>query len=672
VIRRLATVFIFFSITAGYSLADDVYDKLLSFNFGQSREAFWTIENRIRQANDQQRREIEKALLAALKSPEATVAAKESICRLLTNVASCASVTELSALLAVEQVQDAARGALQGLPCPEVDKVFRDSLITLKGPARLAMVSSIGARRDQGAVALLAGLLNNPDPKVVEVTLAALGRIGGEPAATLIKQTVAIQTLETAKADAYLKCAESFSREGQPSRAETIYQEILKEPTSGSAARAGALRGLVLIRREAGLDQLLESLKGEDLELRQAAARLVNKVPGPTATQKILGVLPAVPADTQVFLIAALADRADPAALPELKKQAESSFQPVQIAALEALGKLGDQTCVELLFKASKRPEPAGATAAESLRFLRGPAVNDSIARYLQDPDPPLRLLALRTLAARRFPAADDRALEMLADKDVRVRLEAWRTLGSTGPSSSLPRLVSEMLKLSEPREQQAAEQAVQSVAVQLPEPNRVQPLIDAWEDANSSQRCSLLRALGRIGGPTAFGTLRAALTDNDPAVQDTAVRVVSDWGDDTMSADLIKLAKTAPNQAHRILGLRGYVRLARSAEGRKAEERVAMFHEALGIAERAEEKKLVLGALGGVGSVEALDLVEPLLADQVLKNEAQAACLRLAQSVSAQEPARARAALLKLLESAEDQALRQQAQEALGALEDR
>jgi len=671
VIRRLITVIIFSCITTAYGLADDIYDKLLSFDYGQSREAFWTIENRIREAaNDQQRLEIEKALLTALQAPQATVAARQSICQLLIDVASCASVTPLSPLLADEKLQDAARGALQGLPCPEVDKLFRDTLPSLKGPARLALVSSIGARRDRGSVALLAGLLNNPDPAVVEAALAGLGRIGGDPAATLIKQTVVTPTLRAAKADAYLKCAASFLKEGQPSRAEAIYQEILKEPASGPVATAGALTGLVLTRRETALDQLIDALKSGDVEVRQAAARLVNEVPGPKTTQAVLGALSTVPPDTQVFLISALANRADPAALPELKKQSESSSLPVQLAALEALGKIGDSTCVDSLFKVSQTAGPAGTAAAESLRFLRGPSVNDSITRYLRDSDPGLRALALKTLAARRFPAAGERAFELIADKDIRVRLEAWRTLGLTASPSNLPRVVSEMVKLSEPREQQAAEQAVQSIAMQLPESTRLQPLTGAMSGANSSQRSSLLRAMGRVGGETAFSTLRTALADSDPAIQDTAVRVVSEHGDDTMSPDLLKLAKNATNPAHRILGLRGYVRLARSAESRKPEERVAMFREALGIAERPEEKKLVLGALGGVPSVGALDLVEPYLSDPALKSEAQAACLRLARSVGGEEPGRARAAFLKLIESAEDPAVRQQAQDALRELE--
>jgi len=670
VIPRLITVFIFFLSITAYSIADgDIYEKLLSFDYGLSREAFWTIENQIRDAKGQQRLEIEKGLLTAIKSPRATVAAKQSICQLLTNIGSCDSVPELSPLLSDDQLRDAARGALEGLPCPGVDKVFRDSLTAAKGPARLALISSIGARRDRGSVALLAGLLNNADPSLVEATLAALGRIGGEQAATAIKQTIVPQGLQPGKADAYLKSAESLSAEGQASRAESIYQEILREPASGPVARAGALRGLILARREAALDQLLDALKSQDVEIRQAAARLVNQVPGPKATQAVITALPAVPADTQVFLITAFAERAEPLALPELKKQAESSFLPVQLAALEALGKLGDQTCVDTLFKISKRPDPAGATPAESLRFLRGPGVNDSIARFLQDSDPALRVLALRTLAARRFPAAPDRALQMIADKDQRVRLEAWRTLGSAAQAPSLPRLVSEMLKLTETREQQAAEQAVQAIAAPLPEPARLQPLTDAWKTANSPQRCSILRAMGRIGGETAFATIRTALSDSDPAVQDTAVRVASDWGDETMSADLLKLAKAAPSPAQRILGLRGYVRLARS-ESRGAEDRLSMFREVLAVAERPEEKKLVLGALGGVRSTTALNLVEPYLADPALKSEAQAAYLRLAQAVAGDDPARARTALLKLVQSAEDPALRQQAQEALKELE--
>ncbi|RPI28878.1 MAG: hypothetical protein EHM61_03600 [Acidobacteria bacterium] len=669
-IGRFTSVFFCLFFTFGYSVADgDVYKNLLSFDHGKSREAVWTIENRIREANATQRVEIERQLLAALKSSQATVAAKESICRLVASIGSCGSVAKLRALLTNEELRDAARGALQSLPCPAVDKAFRHALTTAKGPAQLGFVNSVGDRRDRESVPLLAGLVKNPDPALVEAALGALGRIGGEPAAKAIKESAVPQSLQPSKADAYLRCADSLSREGGAAKAEGMYQEILREPGSGPVARAGALRGVVAVQREAALPLMLDALKSEERDLREAAARLVNELPGPSVTEQVSKAMAGLRPDTQVFLITALAVRGDPLALPEVRKLAESSEGSVQLAALEALGKLGDNSTIETLFKASKVPDPVGQTAVDSLRFVRGSAVNDTVAGFLRHADVGYRALALKTLAARRFPGTSALAFQALGDGSVRVRIEAWRTVGLVAEPASLPRLVSALLKVSDVREQQAAEQAIQAVAITLPEASRLQPLTDAFSGADSRQRSSLLRAMGRVGGEKAFATIRAALSDSDPTVQDTAVRALSDWGDQTTSGELAKLARSSSNPAHRVLGLRGYVRLASAGQGRNPEERIAMLREAVTLAERTEEKKLVLGALGGVPSAAVLDLIEPHLADKDVKNEAQAAYFRVAQSLARQEPARARTAMLKLVESSDDPAFKQQVQEAIGQL---
>ncbi|HXK58910.1 MAG TPA: HEAT repeat domain-containing protein [Acidobacteriota bacterium] len=668
---RFTSVLLHCCLVAGFVWADgDPYEKIRSFDYGQSREAFWTIENQIRQANEAQRLQIEQKLIAALKSPEATIPAKESMCRLLANLGSCGSVSAMVPLLADENLREAARSALQSLPCPGVDEAFRNALTAAKGRDRVNFVNSLGDRRDRDSVPLLAGLLNSPDTLIVEAALTALGRIGSDQAADVIRQAVVPERLQSTKADAYLQCAESLAGEGRTAKAREIFQEVLAHRANGPIARAGALRGIVVLDREAALPQLLDALKSDELEVRRAAARLVNEIPGTQVTQELVKAVATVPTDTRVFLITALARRADPIALPELQKQADSLDPAVRLAALEALGPVGDQTCVDTLFRAAKESGPVGQTAAESLRLLRGPTVNDKIAQYLGDRDASQRALALRTLAARRFPRTADLAFEALRDPDLNVRLESWRTLGLTANASSLPLLVSELLKLEQAREQQAAEQAVQAVAAPLPKDQAVQTLADALEGATPQQKLSLLRAMGRVGGPKAFEIIRTAVSGDDPAIQDTAIRILSDWGDYSTAADLLKLSKSGKNPTHRILGLRGYVRLARSSPELSDEQRIMMFREALRLAERAEEKRLVLGALGNVPSAGALDAVGPYLRDATVHGEAQTAYLRIARSLASSDPEHAREAFKKLIQSTDNPDLRQQAQEALQALE--
>jgi hypothetical protein len=86
-----------------------------------------------------------------------------------------------------------------------------------------------------------------------------------------------------------------------------------------------------------------------------------------------------------------------------------------------------------------------------------------------------------------------------------------------------------------------------------------------------------------------------------------------------------------------------------------------------MGLAERDEEKKLVLGALGGVPMAEALALVVPFLDNPATKDEASAAALAIGEKLAGSHPAEVAQAVKKVLKATKNQDLLKRAEELLG-----
>jgi hypothetical protein len=182
---------------------------------------------------------------------------------------------------------------------------------------------------------------------------------------------------------------------------------------------------------------------------------------------------------------------------------------------------------------------------------------------------------------------------------------------------------------------------------------------------APSAAGPSLIRILGRVGGAEALGAVRAALKGGDGEGRLTALRVLAEWPGPQPAADLLALAKGADDPAHRIVALRGYVRMAGLA-GVGTGERLAMYERAMAAASRDEERKLVLAGVGSVATLGALGFARRHLGDAGLRTEAAAACVRIASGLPGKHRAEARSALSEALKAIpSDRANRRLRQEA-------
>ena len=194
------------------------------------------------------REQVDK-LIAVLES-DASQKDKVDACRQLGVIGTGDAVPVLAALLGDEKLSHMARYGLEPNPDPAVDEALRQALGTVKGPALVGVIHSIGVRRDAVAVRPLVRRLDDPDADVARAAARALGRIATPGVAKVLTETLgrAAAELRPAVADACLACAEALLAAGQRDEAAAMYQSV------GAADlpkhfRVAAAHGAILARQ---------------------------------------------------------------------------------------------------------------------------------------------------------------------------------------------------------------------------------------------------------------------------------------------------------------------------------------------------------------------------------------------------------------------------------------
>ncbi|NLF70760.1 MAG: hypothetical protein GX575_17155 [Candidatus Anammoximicrobium sp.] len=668
-VHQLAALFLSLGALAVASAASgqqaaDPYAEALGYQTGQPRTALAAIEAELRAASPAQLPELEDKLLKILQSSQASTDAKAWVCRQLRHMGSEKSAAALAGLLAEGQLETIARWALQSIPGEQVDAALRAALDAVPTDLKAGVLQTIGARRDRHAVAVVARLAGDPNPAVAEAALYALGQIGGADALAAIQTATVPPGLQQYRQHAVLRCAERLADDGQAAESAKLYRRVFGDADDDAVIRTAALRGVLLAEKAQAADFAIAALQDGDAGLRMSAAKLVCEGGCPKLIGAVFASLPTLPAATQAALLELVND---PTALPAVTEAARRGDEAVRAAALGALGRVGDAASVALLLETATGDRGAPQAAArQSLARVRGAEVDATLAAAAQAGELRQRTEAIRALAARSVLSATPVLLKLAEDADEAIRIEAWRALGDLASAQTLPALVKLLAAAPSAGQRQAAEQALIAVCQRAPDPDSAAASVSAGlPGAIADVRGPLLRVLARVPSDRSLEVLRAAAQDADPAVRDTAIRGLADWPDARAIADLPQIARTAESLPHKVLALRGLIRMAGLPGGRAPAETAALLGEALTLAPRPEEKKAALAALGDVAHPAALELAGSCLTDKDLEVEAAVAVVKIAKRVQSGHPDRAKAAVQRILELATKPAARQVAESA-------
>ena len=244
---------------------------------------------------------------------------------------------------------------------------------------------------------------------------------------------------------------------------------------------------------------------------------------------------------------------------------------------------------------------------------MHGDGVDAAIAKIPDEAAPALRIRLMGVLAARGAREAIPTVLHATKDPDASVRVAALEALRLLADESQAAALVKAVKATEDEREQRAAELALLAVCRPGSEPC-VDAILADLGDADSAAKIALLHALARCGGSKALAEVGDRLDDSDPAVRDEAMRLLALWPDPAAIEPLREIAEKKVEGRDQILALRGLVRLGSPAGDKPAD--VKLLAEALGLAQRPQEKRLVVGMLGNAATADAIAVLSPLLDD--------------------------------------------------------
>ncbi|NQT87226.1 HEAT repeat domain-containing protein [bacterium] len=647
---------------------DKLFEAVAAYTVGQPEAPLIAVSEQVRRSytNPQQRQAVEARLLKLLAT--GTPDCKRFVSRQLWMAGSARSVPALAKLLADEEFADIARYALERMVCPEAGKALRDAAAKAKGATLVGIVNSIGQRRDKDAAGLLAPMLSDRDPQVASAAGWALGRIGTPEGAKALAaaRAKATDAVRRVLDDACLLCADTLLADGSKGQAAAIYQKMYA-PAEPRRIRIAALRGLAAAEPQSAAPLIIAALRNADRQVSGGAAAMIREASGEATTKALAAELPTLPPEAQALMLAALAQRGDPAARPAVLGLASAENEAVRAAAVAALGDLGSAQDAAFLLKTAVAPGAAAGAARASLARLHGAEVDASLLAMLAKAEPREKAELLRALTARRAAVALPAIFKAASHKDGPVRSAAFSALEAMAGKKELPGLLALLVKPVSDGDRGAASKAAAAACARAKDPQACSALVlDALGGAAAPARCALLRLLPVVPAAKSLAALRAAVKDADEPVRDAAVRALVEWPNADAFDDLLALAASAASQTHRVLAVRGCVRALGLPADRPLDKTAALYARVLKLAERVDEKKLVLAGLADVAHPDALKLIEALLSNPALTTEAQSAAVKVARGVAGADFDLATATLEKVAKTAADDRVKKAAEDAI------
>ena len=358
-------------------------------------------------------------------------------------------------------------------------------------------------------------------------------------------------------------------------------------------------------------------VRSKDADLRAVGIdRLREGLHGESFTRQAADLLSSLPPNTQVALLAALAGRGDPAAVPAVRRLAEAATDStVRGSAVKALANLGGAAEVPVLVKALA-VEPVKATARKALVEIRGDGVARAIVEAAGTADPGARALLLDALTDRRERAAMPGLLMAIGDADGGVRQAAIRGFTRLGGPDELNVLVDEFLK-SSGDDRKALEQAVVSVCSANPGKERATPLLLArFTAADDDARDALLPLLARLGDPQTMRVLDGMIAD--PTQRRRGLEALAKWPDATVADRLLGLLSEETDEREKGLLLGALIRISPLPVKRT-----------MGLCQRKEDKAKLIERANAIRTIETLRFVVPFLDQPEL---AEPACLSVVE----------------------------------------
>ena len=589
----------------------------------------------MRPGSETERAMAEKALLDGL------AAAKQADLKqfFIEQIELCGSdpaVKPLGGLLGDERLCDAATRALLRIRTDGATAEIRGALAGAKGSALVTIVQALGQARDKASGKAISKYADSKETSLRHCAWFALANIGDASAeGVLAKASEAAGNYERSVGmKYYLLLARRLGEGGDKAACAKICRGVIAErtkPTDGNA-QCAALTVLAGVLGGEAIDDVLAAMDGKSVYVRDRAAQILGGMKASGVSAKLVARFKGAAPLTKVAILGALglSGDKDKSVIDTLAGAVSDKNVEVRIAAIGALASADPEKGVKAAAAVMTLSDAAELTAAKRVLLrVKAKGLSAVAGGALDKASTEGKVAILEVLAARGASDQIKAVIAQLDDKETSVRQAAARAMGALAGADDIDVILAKLTTASASREQAGLRSA--AVAAMRRTGVDAKPAVKALSGSTGAKRAMLLSVLSGIGGDDAL-LIAVKDTDSDnKVVKEAAVRALASWPETGASGHLLGLAVKTANKTHRTLAIRGYVRLISLPSNRSGVETVKLFAAAMRAAPGASEKKLVLGGLASIRTVEAMNLAMGYVDDPELREEAAMAAVKIA-----------------------------------------
>ena len=543
-----------------------------------------------------------------------------------------AAVSCLAAYLTDAQLADESSRALVKIHTAAAVDALVAALPKASGQAKLSIIEALGHTDSKEAAKVIAGLIgSDSDKNLQKVGLYALAHIGdesSEPVLLKAAEQAGYKYDQTNAVAALLVYAQKMAA-ANPSAVASVAKELLTKITAEEQVDQ-RIAALTLISETSSDQQiLLQAMNDKQFEYRAAAIKLAKIDDAGSAAW--IAKLASADAQTKVLILDKLASSGSKSALPAVLKLIKDKDLSVKTAAAFTAVKLDGSAALEPLIKALNKDSANNAAIAENLLRLKGQDLTSKMATYIPKAKPEAQVILLQVLAARAASGQMGIVQASLTSKNKEVRKAAFEALKSISTSESKALLFDLLNRTTDPAELVAVQDAIIASVKGAGADSDAQTEVILTQIGTSAEDKRLLyyKVLGSIGGTKALKSVSEAFATGNEATKQSALDALSAWADAGSADELIKIARTSPNEAFVNQAVGGYLRLVRNADY-PAEQRLLLLRNAMAVAKTTAQQQTILRDVEQAKCFNAIVFAGQYLDNPVLQQPAANAVMNI------------------------------------------
>ncbi|MFC1568698.1 HEAT repeat domain-containing protein [bacterium] len=598
-----------------------------------------------------------------------TLASKQVICEILGQIGTFGSVSTLSEMCLDSSTTDMALYAMERIPGSIVDETLRNLL--LKSKYKIAIINTIGHRKDSLAVDILEKMIQSTDLPIAESAIAALGKIASQ---TSIQKLMIFQSvhkrLQKARSYALLQAANQQLEMRNTEIATSIFKTLwLNE--QNQVIKINAFQGLLITDKENAMIYMIDAFTHNNPAFQTAALHSLRSTQ-PTEVNDLIQMWNKLATPQQIQLLSALTDKGDTTVLSLAKKAIDHDSLSVRLQASIAFGKLGrGEDAIRLANYAAESKGRERDAYRIALYQINQPEINTAILRAISDSNPKTQVELIRSVGQRSIKESTDILLETAKSSNRSVRLETYKALSIVTEPDKIQEMILLLQNATSEAELNEAQNMVSIISLKFTDPDqRPKAVLSAIENETRAEiRAALLQALGKIGHPKTLSILEKALSD-ESQIRLGVLRALANWPDDAPLTLLERIITHTKINKESILAQRAFITLLDFFKGSDS-DKLAEYKKAMNWANDAQTQRMIFSGLGKLYHIESLQFVIPYLESEELRSEAEVAFIQIAWEILETEYQLIEPVVEKLKDSGSTPRTRNQAGWIFGSIQD-